>query len=770
MVDDPRLAGYHPLDYYKETDHDRSSRRIRDMPFGRRKEKGIVTPDEMNFGTIEIDGLSSSQTATILNSGYDALPIRRITAVGDFVITSDCPPSLAPGEACRVVINFNPKREGIITGGIYVDTGDAAGTEFVKLRGTGELGDTEPNPGTGGVASFAPSSLAFGSQEINTQSTARTVVVTNSGDEALVIASITAPAGFTVTPASATTLQPGASVTLSVRFAPTALGARTGNLVINHNGTGTKNVGLTGTGTQAASLPSISIGPGVLDTRGSVTPSFSMPSSSISLGTVDFGETAEGIFYLTGSTEGVVNLNTLPAAGQGFTFGFATAVDGPFLVQTTFAIPQNGRMYVRARASGAAGDYSRSMTFGSLTQTASLGISATISEEVIVEPVGMKRVRIAGNQFYLSTGVGDQGGTLPVAGGFRLKSTNWHGAEGSNNTPHGTWAVPFRQILDQIKGWGFNCIRLPFSGTTVTAAVPSSAFNATMNPEFVGKNALQIFDIIIAYCEEIGLYVVLDHHRRQQGDGADGAPTDGSYTKANWKASWLAMANRYKDAINVVGADVHNEPHDLTWSDWATLVEEVGNYIHTVAPDWVIFCEGVGAIDSDNYWWGGQLKGVATRPVSLTRANRVAYSPHEYGQSVGSQAWLKKDGNNPANWPLNLAAIWDAYWGYIYYNNIAPIWIGEMGGHFGLDPDTGVLNKPYRVEETEWMTNLVRYLNGDKNLDGTVSSGELPTGKKGLSFAWWTYNPTSADTGGLVINDWTTPQTPKLNIIQPLLV
>lgn len=773
---DPRLEGYQPLPYFRETDHDRSSRRIRDMPFGRRKEKGHLSPSEMNFGTIEIDGLSAAQTATLTNLGYDALPINRITAVGDFTITSDCPPHLAPGESCSVVINFNPKREGIITGGLYVDTGDAAGTEFIKLRGTGELGDVNPGPGPGpggndgAIASYAPASLAFGSQQINTQSAGRSVVVSNTGDKPLTIASITAPSGFTVTPASATTIQPGASLTLSVKFAPTALGARSGNLVINHNGTGTKNVPLTGTGIQATTLPVISIGPGTLNVRSGATPSFNLPSSSLSLGSVAFGETAEGILMVNGSTEGAITLNTLPASGQGFSFAFAASSSGPFLSQTSFTIAQSGKMYVRVRCAGAPGDYSRSITFGSLTQSETMSVSATIGEKVIVEPEGMKRIRIAGNQFYEATGPSDNGGVLPAGGGIRLASTNWHGAEGSNHTPHGTWMVPFRQILDQIKGWGFNCIRLPFSGTTVTATPPGTAINFTKNPEFVGKNALQIFDIIIEYCGEIGLYVVLDHHRRSAGDGADGAPTDGSYSKAQWKADWLTMATRYKDAINVVGADVHNEPHDLTWSDWAALVEEVGNHIHTVAPDWIIFAEGVGNEGSDHYWWGGYLKGVATRPVVLTIPNRVAYSPHEYGQSVGSQTWLKKDGNVPVNWPLNLPAIWDDYWGFIFYNNIAPIWIGEMGGHFGLDASTGALNKPYRVEETEWMTTLVRYLDWDKNADGTVASGESPTGnKKGMSFAWWTYNPTSADTGGLVLNDWTTPQQPKLNLIQPLL-
>lgn len=769
---DPRLAGYKPLTQFKERDRDRSSRRIRDMPWGKREEAGIIGPAEMNFGTVGINGMSASQTAVVMNTGYGDLPIKGISAVGDFLIQSNCPSSLAPGEACEIVINFNPKREGIITGGVYLDTGDAAGTEFVKLRGTGELSDIppDPDPEDEAIASYSRSTVAFGNVPINTNSGAESVTLTNTGTERLTISSISAPTGFTQTNNCGSGLDAGASCTINLRFAPTAVGARTGNAVVNHNGQGTKNIALSGTGTGATTLPVITISDATLEERSTGTPSFSVPSTSLPLGTVAFGETAEGTFYVTGSTEGPILLNTLPADGQGFSFAFSDSASGPFLPASSFEIAQGGRMYVRVRCSGAPGSYSRSMTFGSLSQSATRGVTAVIEEEVIPEPVGMKRIRIAGNQFYEAVDENDNGGTLPATGGIRLASTNWHGAEGSNNTPHGTWEVPWRQMLDQIRGWGFNCIRLPFSGTTLTATPPPTAIDFAQNPEFVGKNALQIFDLIIEYCEEIGLYVVLDHHRRSQGDGADGAPTDGSYTLAQWKADWLTLANRYKDNVNVVGADVHNEPHDLTWATWAALVEEVGNHIHTVAPDWIIFCEGVGAEGSDHYWWGGHLKGVRTRPVVLTIPNRVAYSPHEYGQSVGSQAWLKKDGNIPENWPLNLAAIWDEYWGFIFYENIAPLWIGEMGGHFGLNANTGVLDKPYRVEETEWMTHLVRYLNFDKNIDGSLGGQEAPQGgRKGISFAWWTYNPTSADTGGLVQADWVTPQQAKLNLIQPLL-
>lgn len=373
---------------------------------------------------------------------------------------------------------------------------------------------------------------------------------------------------------------------------------------------------------------------------------------------------------------------------------------------------------------------------------------------------GLRRLSTSGNQFVQSNGV-------PV----RLKSINWFGAESENYTPHGTWGRAWRGIIDQIKTLGFNCIRLPFSGFMATnnPVPPSTAIDASSNPDLVGLTALEIFDRIINYCLTKEIYVVLDHHRRTAGAGADGSPVASGYTLADWKASWAVMANRYKDKVNVVGADVHNEPHDLTWNVWAGYVEDCGNYIHTIAPDWIIVCEGVGSDSAGGVWWGGALADVATRPVVLNQPGRLAYSPHEYGQSVGTQTWLAYDGQTPpAGWPNNLFAVWKAHWGFIFEQNIAPIWIGEFGGKYGVN-GSGVANAtaaPHGELEKLWTTTLCTYLNGDFTGDGT---SDLPAGKQGISFAYWSLNPNSGDTGGMLMDDWQTVQTVKRNLINSIL-
>jgi len=373
-------------------------------------------------------------------------------------------------------------------------------------------------------------------------------------------------------------------------------------------------------------------------------------------------------------------------------------------------------------------------------------------------PVALSRLSISGNQF-----VDAQSNAV------RLKSVNWFGAEGTNHVPHGLWARNYKAMIDQIKSVGFNCIRLAFSGDTVAAGQTPSGIDFLLNPDLENLSVLEIFDAIIGHCGQVGLYVVLDHHRRQSGAGADGAPTDGSYTTADWHASWVTLATRYADDPTVVGADIHNEPHNLTWADWATAAEGCGNAIHAVAPDWIIFVEGVGNDGDDHYWWGGHLKGVATRPVSLTLPNKVAYSPHEYGQSVGNQSWLAYNGQTPpVGWPDNLYPIWTEYWGFIFEQDIAPLWIGEFGGHFGVDATDGsaLPASAHGTEEAQWVTELVRYLNGDFDND---DASDLDAGDKGISFAYWGWPPISADTGGILQGDFLTLQQTKLNLIADLL-
>lgn len=692
-----------------------------------------ATPGTFTFGEVYL-GENGTTQISVKNTGDENLSLRGLTVSGDFTFTSEPLFTIRPGKSFPVVITFTPSVAGARTGVLSADFGDGP-VALATLTGTGVASTA--------VAKFLPTSLAFAATSVGEESVTRSVRLTNTGRLLMTISSITATGDFVlVNETLPTELAPNAYVDLSLKFVPSVAGTRTGAIVLVSNAAGPGSVPLSGTSSSIV----ISIGNAVIEDVSDEAVS-SLTPLTLAFGNVQNGEVSTAKTVTLGNTGGVpMAISSISASGQ-----FSQSND----CGTSLAPGETCTISVTFRpTSTGAKTGSLSVVTDAASGNSSVALAGT---GTAVPVVGLQRLSVSGTQFVTPDGT-------PV----RLKSVNWFGAEGTNHTPHGTWIRPWKDIIDQIAGWGFNCIRMPFSGdfTTPGRTPPTTAISALENPDLVGKTALQILDMYVAYCKQKGIYIVLDHHRRTAGAGADGSPIDGSYTLQNWIDSWLVLANRYKDEPTVVGADVHNEPHDLTWDTWAGYVEQCGNAIHTVAPDWIIFVEGVGIYDNDSYWWGGQLKGVATRPVVLTLDNRVAYSPHEYGQSVGSQQWLAYDNQTPpANWPNNLWAIWKSHWGFIFENGIAPIWVGEFGGFFGVD-GSGNPTKPHGTYEKQWAQNLAIYLNGDFTGDGTSN---LPAGTKGMSFAYWSYNPVSGDTGGLVQDDWITPQTVKLNLINPLL-
>ncbi len=103
-----------------------------------------------------------------------------------------------------------------------------------------------PYPASGVTAS--PGALSFGSVVTGTTSAAQTVTVSNPTGSAAAVSSIAATGDFSQTNTCGSSIAANGSCTVSVTFAPTATGARTGTLTVNAGGV-TSTVSLTGTGT-----------------------------------------------------------------------------------------------------------------------------------------------------------------------------------------------------------------------------------------------------------------------------------------------------------------------------------------------------------------------------------------------------------------------------------------------------------------------------------------------------------------------------------------
>jgi photosystem II stability/assembly factor-like uncharacterized protein len=106
--------------------------------------------------------------------------------------------------------------------------------------------------------STAPGSLAFGNVGVG-QTRRDTITITNPGTGPLVVTSVTTGTVFFTPGRTSFTIGPGASDTLSVTFAPTALQSYSDTLHINSNAVGSPSrIPLSGTGTLVAAVSVLS--------------------------------------------------------------------------------------------------------------------------------------------------------------------------------------------------------------------------------------------------------------------------------------------------------------------------------------------------------------------------------------------------------------------------------------------------------------------------------------------------------------------------------
>jgi endoglucanase len=345
----------------------------------------------------------------------------------------------------------------------------------------------------------------------------------------------------------------------------------------------------------------------------------------------------------------------------------------------------------------------------------------------------------AAAQNYLQT----SGSQLVDAQGraVRLTGVSWFGMETANYSPHGLWARSLDSMLDQIARLGYNMIRLPFCSQLFDAGSVPNGIDFSQNPDLQGLTGIQILDKMVAGAGNRGLKIVLDRHRPDSGSQSALWYTN-QYSEARWISDWTMLAQRYKGNDTVIGFDLHNEPHDpAEWgsgnlaTDWRLAAERAGNAILAVNPHLLIIVEGVDHIGNDSYWWGGNLAAASQYPVRLSVPAQLVYSPHDYCASVASQHWF-----SDPSYPANLPALWDAHWGYLLKQSIAPVWIGEFG------------TKNVTVSDQQWFRALASYIQST-----------------GCNFAFWCWNPNSGDTGGILQDDWQTIHRDKQSLLQPLL-
>ncbi len=330
---------------------------------------------------------------------------------------------------------------------------------------------------------------------------------------------------------------------------------------------------------------------------------------------------------------------------------------------------------------------------------------------------------------------------------FRLHGVNWFGLETPNLAPHGIWTRGWRQMMGQMKDLGFNVIRLPYSNALLRTNKAPNGIDFHKNSDLKGLSGLEIMDKVVAYARVIGMRVLLDNHRITSGHGAEesGLWHSANFSEDQWVADLAFVAKRYKNHPAVIGLDLFNEPHNAArWggggkNDWRRAATRGGNAVLAANPNWLIIIEGVAKAAGSHYWDGGNLAGAKRQPIRLDRPNRLLYSTHVYPASVYAQPWLKG-----RNFTRNLPNVWRKHWAFLFEQQTAPVLIGEFGSHMKTAGDRA------------WMKTLIAFL-------------KRPVAEGRVAWTYWSWNPNSGDTGGLLTDDWETTHGNKLAAIRPLL-
>lgn len=338
-----------------------------------------------------------------------------------------------------------------------------------------------------------------------------------------------------------------------------------------------------------------------------------------------------------------------------------------------------------------------------------------------------------------------------------IRGINWFGFETDEMIPHGLLVRNYKELLDQLKELGFNALRIPFSTEMIKSTETVLDIDYSINSDLENLIPLRVLDKVVDYCTQIDLRIVLDRHSCKKGAYEEEnlwyVEGDADCTEQVWIDDWQRLARRYKGVDTIIGADLFNEPkrNIPTWgtasplTDWNQAAQRCGNAILSEEPNWLIFVEGITSFAGTYSWWGANLIGVATYPIQLNSPNKLVYSIHDYPSSVGAQSWF-----TAADYPNNLDEIWGQFWGYLFEQQAYPILIGEFGTKLVTDSDK------------LWITKLMEYCNGDWDLDGV---NHLTSSQQGISWMYWSLNPNSGDTGGILRDDWRTVRLDKMSYL-----
>ncbi|MFN0246791.1 MAG: choice-of-anchor D domain-containing protein [Kofleriaceae bacterium] len=220
-----------------------------------------ITPLSKDFGSVGVGTMSSPQAFVVENTGggpTTAAPVIALTGVNadQFTRSDDCLQVLAPTETCTVLVRFTPTALGDVTATLTATAGTSTATADVFGQGVAPDALTVnpsslPFPGTVLLGNSSANDLSF--------------TVTNNGGATtgMLNVSVTgaAAADFSIISTTCGALPSLGTCSVTVRFTPTAGGARNASIVVAGSPGGSVSVAVSGDALASITIVSVAGAP-----------------------------------------------------------------------------------------------------------------------------------------------------------------------------------------------------------------------------------------------------------------------------------------------------------------------------------------------------------------------------------------------------------------------------------------------------------------------------------------------------------------------------
>ncbi len=189
----------------------------------------VLSPSSLSFPNVVVGAQSAPLTFSVGNTGVGTLNLLSPTVNGPFTTTL-VSGTVPQGDSKSWAVTFAPQTPGPFSGSVVIGSDSTGQPHTLALSGTAIAAIAEASP-----AQVSAGPVALGAAQMNP------VTLTNTGDSPLTVTNISISGGatgeFTLsgTPPLPFTLPPGDARLFAVRFAPSTVGQRSGQVTVTSN-------------------------------------------------------------------------------------------------------------------------------------------------------------------------------------------------------------------------------------------------------------------------------------------------------------------------------------------------------------------------------------------------------------------------------------------------------------------------------------------------------------------------------------------------------